>query len=264
MRSKLLMIMAIIAIGAGLAGIFFSGEKTPEPKVSVVKTPPHESVFYKVFRAGSLIKRGAHVHREDLEIVRLSESEARQHGIDGDSLFQLNPQAVYRANQNPGDFVLRQDIVLPDEPEFIGLTIAPDCVPYPVAVDPDAVVGGIIRSGSYVDVLALTGVSNRTSELRHLPAKNITINPVLTHIRVLKIEPGEHKIGDREKVQDHLILEVTRKQVAKLMVARQIARLEVYQSAGVASAKELRANAGDVLPDFKAVKELRANEIVVK
>ncbi|SHO56522.1 Flp pilus assembly protein CpaB [Vibrio quintilis] len=262
MRSKLLMIMALIAIGAGLTGIFFTGENQQVP-VSVEKTQPRP-VFFKVYRVGNHhLKQGDQVRRNDLEIVSLSESEAGKQGIDGDSLFTPDKHAVYRNDYSPGDLVLRSDIVMPDDPEFIDLMIASDCVPYAVAVAPESVVGGIIRAGSYVDVLALTGVSDNKLELDHFSEREITISPVLSHIRVLKIEPGERDIG-ADQIRDHLILELTRKQVARLTIAKQVAKLEVYKSAGVTSAKDLRANAGDVLPDFKAVKELRANRIVVK
>jgi pilus assembly protein CpaB len=261
MRSKLLILVAVIAIGAGLAGIFLPQKKVVRPPVQVSAPAP---VTYQVFQVKKAhLKRGELVNRADLDIARLSQAEAEKKGIAGNRLFSLAPHAVYAKALNRGDLLLRADIVTPEQPEYIDLTIEPHHVPYAIAVDPDTIVGGIISPGTYVDVLVLTGQGNTHSEIGRRMTTEISIHPILAHIKVLQVEQQQKSRG-HDVIENHLILQVTRKQAAQLTIAKQIASLAVYKSAGKVQAKSLVANAGDILPNYKAIKELRADKIIVK
>ncbi|MGC3834559.1 RcpC/CpaB family pilus assembly protein [Moritella viscosa] len=138
-------------------------------------------------------------------------------------------------------------------------------------VPAEAVVGGVIRHGMHVDLVALTLPRSRMSiEFGAVAAKTarmIGVNPVLLNIKILKVV--EQVLTENSELEDvpanvDIILELTRKQVAKVTVAKRIAEIEVHKSIGDYTAGDLKADAGDVLPDFKSVTEMRANHVVIK
>lgn len=61
----------------------------------------------------------------------------------------------------------------------------------------------------------------------------------------------------------NLILELTRKQVATLTVAKRISEIEVHKSIGEYQKADLHADAGDVLSNFKSVVEYRAESVTI-
>ncbi|EGU38677.1 Flp pilus assembly protein CpaB [Vibrio scophthalmi] len=263
MRSKILMLIALVAIAAGIFGLLLS-KSEPTPEIKVAEQIPE--IFFKSYvLANGNVTKGGQVNRADFKIVKLSENEANQKGFDQDALFDFEHGSIYRTDLTEGQTVFASDVVQPSQPNYIELTLAKDHVPYPIEVSPSAIVGGVINIGSYVDILALTGHQNPDPESEKQKKKQVSINPVLTNVKVLKIsvENIDSGFGQGEIEQNYLILELDRKQVAVLTIAKNISAIEVHKSIGNYSLTELEANAGDVLPDFKAIKELRAEQIVV-
>ncbi|MGF1911510.1 Flp pilus assembly protein CpaB [Vibrio kasasachensis] len=262
MRSKVLMIVAIVAILAGLFGLYFAkGESVP---TAIIEEPADVIIKAYVLSKNRAFKSDT-VDRSDFKIVNLSEKEANKQGLNSDVLFDFEPGSVYKKSIQKGKYVFVDDIVQPSEPNYIEFIIADDHVPYPIQVSPSAVVGGVIGAGAYIDVLALTGQKNKDSELGREKKEQVSISPVLTNIKVLKVEINKEdsNFGAAAVGQSYLILELDRKQVAILTIAKTISTIEVHKTVGNYPISELQANAGDVLPDFKAIKELRAEKIVV-
>lgn len=61
----------------------------------------------------------------------------------------------------------------------------------------------------------------------------------------------------------NIVVELTRKQVSKLTIAKEISKLEVQKSIGDYEKSDLQADASDVLPGFKSIVEFRANDITI-
>ncbi|RJX68446.1 Flp pilus assembly protein CpaB [Vibrio sinensis] len=263
MRSKLFIFIAIMAIGAGLFGVFFQNKTLPTIENKITEAP---QVFYKIYRISQpKVTQGQVVKMSDFEIVSLQEVEANKLGINSDALFEYEPGSVYRNDMLQDQTVYPSNLIPPSSPEYIDLIISKNNVPYPVKVSPDSIVGGIISAGTHVDVLALTGVGGFDSELSERKKQTISLTAVLTNIKVLKVEKREIKSGSANKnqLENYLILELDRKQVAVLTIAKKISQIEIHKSIGNYKPSEIQADSGDVLPDFKAIKELRAANIVV-
>lgn len=263
MRSKMLMLIAFVAIAAGVFGLLLS-KSEPMPEIKVAEQAPE--IFFKSYvLANGNVTKGEQVNRADFKIVKLSENEANQKGFDQDALFDFEHGSIYRTDLTEGQSVFATDVIQPSQPNYIEFILAKGHVPYPIEVSPSAIVGGVINIGSYVDILALTGKQNTDPESEKKKQKQVSISPVLTNVKVLKItvENIDSGFGQGEIEQSYLILELDRKQVAVLTIAKNISAIEVHKSIGNYSLTELEANAGDVLPDFKAIKELRAEQVVV-
>lgn len=266
MRTKLILGVAFIAIIFGLYGL--SGNLTRTEEAVSERIEPVK--YYSVWQ----VKEGASstqvVKVEQLQAVQLSEQEAALKGIAEDMTFEFPVGAIYRADMRPGAILHRSDIVDPNSAEYLDLILADGYVPYPLKVSPDSVVGGVIRPGSIIDILALTTPSTVASievgSSSIARGKSITISPVLMGIKVLRVNQSEiNELSEDEvELETHLILELDRKQVSILSVARQIATLEVHKSLGSYRPAELSADAGDVLPGFKSVIEYRADTVTIK
>ncbi|OLQ86344.1 Flp pilus assembly protein CpaB [Vibrio panuliri] len=266
MRSKIILLVAVIAIAGGLFGVFFSNT---EPSVADMpqEVAAEKAVYYKSFvLAKERVSKGQVIHNSDFKIVKLSESEANAVGLDDDEVFEYAPGSIYMHDMQQGQTVYFRDIVQPSDSEYVNLIIDKNHVPFPIKVSPTSIVGGVINPGSNVDILALTGDGKADNEFGATRKENISISPVLVNVKVLKVEVKqvESPYSNNMLDESYLILELNRKQVAILTIAQTISTIEVHKSVGNYPLTELQANAGDVLPDFKAIKELRANKVAVK
>ncbi|MGR5166219.1 Flp pilus assembly protein CpaB [Vibrio astriarenae] len=260
MRTKVLMLLAFIAISVGLYGVLNPPKSESISKIqNLVEDKP---VFYNIYFTNENVVFGDIVSRKDFEIRTLSQEEAGKLGVSSDIVLNIPAGSVYRKELDAGSLVMQEDVLLPDEPGYVDAIIKPNHVPYAVKVNPETVVGGLIDSGTIIDVLAITQPSEGYGNTQ------ISIEPILTGIKVLQVKKEQQtnnpSKGATPSTNNHLILELTRKQVAQLTVAKKIAQIEVHKSIGDYSLNDLSANAGDVLPNFKAIKEFRANQVTVK
>ncbi|MGR5259425.1 Flp pilus assembly protein CpaB [Vibrio astriarenae] len=260
MRTKILMLLAFIAISVGIYGVLNS--QKPQNLSKIQNLVEDKPVFYRTYFLNEGITSGKVVSSKDYEIRRLSEEEAGKWGVTNDITLTIPAGSVYRDNLESGSLLTQSDLLMPDQPGYVDAIIKPNHVPYAVKVNPETVVGGLIDSGTKIDVLAITQPSEGYGNTQ------ISIEPILTGIKVLQVKKEQQTSnaskGAIQSTNNHLILELTRKQVAQLTVAKKIAQIEVHKSIGDYSLNDLSANAGDVLPNFKAIKEFRANQVTVK
>ena len=261
MKTKLIIAVATLAIVFGLYGL--AGKlRTAEP-VALSQTVETETKI-KVWFVGRAVNRGEAVKRGDLQVKMLAESAANQLGITADVDFKFVKGAVYNRAIAAQQAVFVEDIVAPQDIAFIELVIKKRRVPFAIKVDNSDIIGGLIAYGSYVDILAL---SSGGSELGQ--GKSVSIEPVLVGIKVLQVQHPSldsalEVVSLSDKPQEiNLVLELTQKQVATLTIAKRIAELQVHKSIGDVKTSDLSANAGDVLADYKAIKEFRADKITL-
>jgi len=266
MKTKLIIAIATLAIVIGLYGLL---TEVPAATATQVTETVAEENKIKVWFVRNDVKRGQLVERSDFSIRQLPESEANALGIADESSINLDKGSVYNRALTVESAVFPEYITATNDPEYIELVLAENRVPFAIKVDPDVIIGGVIGHGSYVDVLALASggskISFNSDELSQPQFKSISVSPVLIGVKVLKIQQGVMSGGqnNNDVTATVLVLELTRKQVAKLTVAKRIADLEVHKSIGSYKAADLTADAGDVLADYKAIKEFRANDISI-
>lgn len=264
MKSKILTILALfmVAIGAfGLSGIL----RPPEPvRTEVIDETVEAPARIQLWYAKADLIMGQEANREHLAIKSVEQADANYAGFNDDVDLDIKPGMIARLAINKGQYVTQDDFVAPDEDGFVDLTIREGFVPFPILVPPDSIIGGIISHGTDVDIIALSSAHNnlaRNSEVGDSD-KSLELRPILAAIPVLQVLEQEPSNNKEHKV--NLILELTRNQVARLTIAKQLASLEVHKSIGEEGANKLRANSGDVLPNFRSVTEFRAEKTVVK
>ncbi|KLN63250.1 MULTISPECIES: Flp pilus assembly protein CpaB [Vibrio] len=265
MNKKVLLTFAGLAILLGLYGLAGSLSKTPtqefQPEVKQDK-------LITAWRLVNSVGQGQQVKRSDLELLRVTESKATVLGVAEDMLINFSNGLVYAADLNVGELIFQEHLVAPDQEGYVDLVIAKNRVPYAIKVRPQSIVGGVITHGTMIDVLSLslpTEFSIETAETQPTRKRNMFVTPVLTGVKVLQV--NKTLIGETRSApastEVNLILELTRKQVATLTVAKRISELEVHKSIGEYKKSDLHADAGDVLSNFKSVVEYRSNDVTI-
>lgn len=269
MKSKILMMMSLLLLGIALIGLmssYLSTAKTEEN--TTTETKP---TTYEVWGAKSAISLGQKVKREDLRLKVITQDEAFEKGIQADVKLPFVSGMVANTPLLEDQIVMPENITRPDQDGYFNLVMAPGSVPFPILVRPESIIGGVIHSGSKIDVLALTSLSqnlaNQANQANIKDIESISLSPVLMGITVLQVDGAkkdgfankiEESVNSNENKQVGLILELTPKQVATITIARHIAGLEVHLSTGLTLPSELSANAGDVMSGYRSIREFRA------
>lgn len=268
MKTKIVILFAVLAILFGLYGLA-GNMQTPKVITETVAEIQKERMV-KVWFVKQSVQPGQLVERSQLELKLLPESEANLLAVTDDVVLPFESRSVYNRDIVAGSTLFPEDLTHSDDVNFIDLVIATDRVPFAIEVDESDIIGGAINFDSYVDILALASGGSKLSlssdELNTPQFKSVSVSPVLTNIRVLQVQRRVTSTGKSKQSveQTHLVLELSRKEVAIMTVAKRIAELQVHKSIGNYKHSELAADAGDVLADFKAVKEFRADEISIK
>lgn len=253
MNFRILIPVALIAIGAGLYGL--SGNLLKKEQEPVEVTTAEDIHYMTVWKAASAIEMGHVVTRRDFVREKITEQEANQHGLDLESSVNFVEGMVAAQPILPDQWITQDDFATPDQPEYIDLTIAKNKVPYGIKVNSDTMIGGVITHGTIVDIVALSSITQNLASTDNVkPIQTIYYSPLLMAIKVLKVEEKTLDKG----TEIRLILELTRKELATLIIAKKISQIEVHKSAGIEQAEFLNANSGDVLPTYQAIKEYRA------
>ena len=265
MKLKVLVPIALIAIGAGLYGLsenYFS-KNTQQVDTSTKTSDP---LLASVYVVAQEIPKGQQISKALLEVKRIPEEQALQMGIDTSQPLSLPKGGIAIQNIPVGEYVTAATLIFPDELGYIDAVLQPNKVPYALVVDPTNIIGGLITHGTLIDVVALSSEQqNLANEETVTSYQTVSVSPVLMAVKVIKVSQDTYEEGRNKSVTTiTLILELTQKQVAKLAIAKNIAQLEVHKSLGLQEASELQANSGDVLPDYRAIVEFRAGDMMIK
>ncbi|MGF1762016.1 Flp pilus assembly protein CpaB [Aliivibrio kagoshimensis] len=265
MRSKIIISTALVAILMSLYSL--SGLLLPKEIAQSIQPAPKPEKSYKVWFAKRELPIGEKLLRSDLQIKIIPEKEAFSLGITRDVNIEIIKDAVWNTHIDQDTAVTQELLTQPNEDGYVDLIIAENRVPFVIEVNQSSIIGGFISYGSEVDVLALSSTKQiLANEERVSSYKGLSVSPILMGARVLKIDVQNIE-DSRQNITSNqvtLVLELTRKQVGILTIAKRIAELEIHKSVGTYVGNELEANSGDVLADFKAITEYRADTAIIK
>lgn len=272
MNSKLLIVLALLAIAAGGYGLFVPAPDpvvVQAPAVVNVQPPPPPVQQWQVWFSRQPIAKGQVISRSDLELRRLPEPEALALGIASDMKLEFVDQMRAVKSIDAGNVVWPEQLLAPHQNGYMELILTPGHVPFSIQVSEQSVIGGVIRPGTLVDILALSSLKqNLANDVTVRSFETISLTPVLMGVKVLQVNNSAVENSEQLEVtgpsEANVVVELTRKQVATLTIARHIAQLEIHLSTGNSTVSELSANAGDVLTDYKAIQEFRAGAATVR
>lgn len=262
MSSKIIFPVALVLIGAGLFGLsqnYLDNQKSNEVTVAeaVVEETPENTVL--VWVATESVEKKAQLSPELFELKAVPEQDAISRGVDPSEPFTIRDTWIAKNSIESDSWLSINDFVTPESEDYLDYALSENMVPYPMVVKASTIIGGSIRNGSEVDVIAIT--QQKVSEGAYRVA-SIDIQPILAAKTVLKVESNDGIISSNDNVT--VILELARNEVAMLTIAKSVATLELHRSAGVEQAALLNANSGDVLPQFKAIAEYRGDALSIR
>ncbi|MDD9158204.1 Flp pilus assembly protein CpaB [Aliivibrio sp. S4TY2] len=263
MKTKLIILLAVVTIFFGLYGLVNSLSLSPPPLKEIM---PNKVVKLKLWRLKKDVVSGEEIDQRTLALGLVSESKANELGFDENVSIDTKPGVVFRNALSEGSYISMNDVITPDQDGYINYVIAPERIPFPISVDPSSVIGGVISANSFVDILALASPQQSKYNSKNSLRQGVSITPIFNRVKVLQVKESVlENSRDSDQTQTvTLILELTREQAAKMIVAKKIADIEVYKSVGDYDPSELHADAGDILSDFNAITEYRANDVTIK
>ena len=260
MKSKIILVLAVIAISIGLYGMSQTSDiaiSTPEV-ITELDALPETTIV--VWVAKKDIDFGSQLKRVDIKIQRISQTQADRFGIIRDTKFNFNKKLVIKQDIVQGSIITEEMVLTPGQEGYLNLVICDGKVPFNLSVDNDSVLGGAISIGDVVDIASISSSEQNLSNNDIISnVKNLKMAPLLTQIMVLDIIQKEKSIrlnSKSTKIVTMLVLEVTNRELAKLVIAQRIAELEVHKSIGAEFAHELHADSSDVInmPESKKIK----------
>lgn len=264
MRQNMILLIAFISIAIGLFGIsesYFNPKETEtEAKIEV-----QEESKITVWLMKEPLKEGEQITLANVYKKQIVESKANEVGIYQDVEIEIKPGDVVRQDFARDDYFTQQSIVNKKSPEYIDLILKQGMVPYPFATNISTVYGGVIDVGDYIDVISLTSLEQNFADNERVDSyRSVSVSPLLTAVRILAVEDVGKSI-DKNNVT--LVLELSRSDIAKMVIAKRVSQLEVHKSSiesfGGHNLSVHKADTGDVLPDYFSVTELRGKERIV-
>ncbi|WED22296.1 Flp pilus assembly protein CpaB [Vibrio sp. JC009] len=258
MNSKLIFVIACIAITAGIYGI--SGNITAKKQEQPVDKPVAKEKTISVWRAKENLIKGARISRDDLKIVEISETKARESGIKKSFSIDFKKHWYLNRSVNSDELIYSEDLVKPGDDGYLSLVVNEGFAPYNLSLSTEAIIGGSISIGDLVDISTVSSSRQNLSQKSLINDVNqLELTLLISQAKVLNIVyPKQSKRNKKPEVI--LTLEVTNRQLAKLSIAKRIAEVEVHKSVPGQSA-QLYADSGDVIHSsaIRTVREFRSS-----
>ena len=257
MSIKIIVPVGLIAIGAGLFGI--SQQYLNQSNVEeVTAAPVEQEKRVKVLVLNEHLDRGQVLSPVQFSIKQIPESQIP---VSQGDIAEIIPNgAVARKALSSGEWLQTSMYVTPDQQGYIDATISDQMVPYPIIVNRESIVGGVIDHGTKVDVIALSSQQqNLAIEDEVNEFQSVSVSPILLAVKVLKIEKPrdpryDYKQSD-ERRDNRRELHKNRNQGDPRYVKRntRVNQKPVKAKPINIKARNYRGSAANLVPDKKKV-----------
>ncbi|MDC5839079.1 Flp pilus assembly protein CpaB [Vibrio europaeus] len=262
MKQRLTHLIALVALGVGVYGIFSEMFASPlEPQTVVQTEAPQNKI--RVWRVTENVKRGQNFSPDLLEAEVVLENEAHYALAD----LPYSKGAVYRHRVKSGSLLTDDDLITPDDPDYIDAIIKHGMTPFPLAVEQRHIIAAGVKAGDFIDILSLTSLQQNMAQRDSVEsprAANIDVKPLLTQVRVLAVQGKTyddqelaHYGADEASTLVTLVLEIPHPFISKMTLARRLSALEIYKSRQQMYLPE--AQTKDILPGYQGIVELRGS-----
>ncbi|MEI8612103.1 pilus assembly protein CpaB [Enterovibrio sp. Hal110] len=250
MSQRVFFLISILLVFIGVLGLSgFFKSKTP----SAVIAP---NVIYKVAQLNSDIRKGEILERPDIRYIKLTEEDALKNGISNNIEINHISGMVAKRNINASEFIRSNDFLMPGDPGYLDAVTGEGMTPYPLNILRSDYIGLGISVGDFVDIIILTSDEQNigeTSNSKYISSfRSLAVSPLIKNVKVLAIDENDDDFLP-------LTIELSRQQIAKMVIARRIGIIEVIKSSFKVQSHnmDINANTHDVLPNFKSVVEIR-------
>ncbi|WP_281545459.1 RcpC/CpaB family pilus assembly protein [Grimontia sp. SpTr1] len=255
MSSRFVFILAFIAIF--FAAVSFLVNR-PAPVITG-QTPAPKEVAEPVslWVAGETISPKQPVSSQLLVRKAFDAKQANMMGFTSNQSLDWHAGALFTASIKAGEVVRQNHIINPDAPDYIDWIITVGHVAYPLELPSESPMLVNLTVGDHIDIVTLTSPQRNLAEEEVSKAfRTLQVAPLLSYCKVLAVKAAG-KNAQGQPTASAIVVELSRQQVAKLLVAKRVGDIEIFRSAGIVNAEQTQAETRDVLSGHLSVTELR-------
>ncbi|USD67755.1 Flp pilus assembly protein CpaB [Vibrio sp. SCSIO 43136] len=262
MRQRITHLFAILALAVGVYGIFNEVFATKPEADNITQVEPQETKL-RIWVANQSIRKGDNFDPEQLDAQMRLESEVGYALLD----LPYSKGAVFRHGIRAGEVLTADDLITPEDPDYVETIIKPGMVPYPLAMASRHIVAAGVKAGDYIDILSLTSLQQNMAQRDSLEsprAANVDVKPLLNRVRVLAVQGKtyddqelSHYSVDETSTLVTLVLEIPHDFISRMTLARRLSALEIYKSRNQTQLPQ--AQTKDILPGYQGIVELRGS-----
>ncbi|MFD2176223.1 Flp pilus assembly protein CpaB [Veronia pacifica] len=264
MNSRVIFIIAFIAIMTGLYGIYdLVNNNDP---VAVENTPQQKDIHYfSLWKTTKNIHKGSKVTDAELVRVTLPEDEALALGISHDVELNRDSTTLFRGDIPEGKWVFPEMLATKGSPGYLHLITDTDMTLYPLSVSTRNLITDYIQPGDRIDVVAVSSPSANLAQSENLGLDSfsgVSADVLLSGVKVISIaQDNEYGIDPVVKASEGtmstVVIEVNPDILPVLTLAQRTSYLEIYlnQPGRIHQGVDV----SDVIKNYSGVLELRGS-----
>ncbi|MCC8255146.1 Flp pilus assembly protein CpaB [Vibrio campbellii] len=268
MRSRLVLIVAIVALIVGALGVIDLFKSDPQPIATAAVVENTNEEYVAVWMTTEAYEKGHAISAQGVVKQQLPLNEALALGVREDAQISFSPSILLNRSLDLGDIVLPEYQVSPGQPGYIDLLVTEGMTLYPLEVSDQNLINDYIRPGSFIDILTVSSPNDNLAQNIDKPKrfKGVKASMFLKHVKVLNIgddAKGDSSVTARSPSKENglttVVIEVKPDDLAKLALAQRTMHIEIYRSQTYN--KPEYAEVRNVIDNYTGIEELRGNVI---
>ncbi|MCY9852730.1 Flp pilus assembly protein CpaB [Vibrio mediterranei] len=267
MRSRLVLLVAVVALVVGALGVVDLFKSKPQPTIATEVTENKDEEHVAVWMTTEAYEKGHAITAQGVVKKQLPLSEALSLGVREDAKISFSPSVLLNRSLTPGEIVLPEYQVSPGQSGYIDLLVTEGMTLYPLEVSDKNLINDYIRPGSFIDVLTVSSPNDNLAGNVDKPKRfrGVKASMFLKHVKVLNV--GDDK-GDNSSVTARsptkenglttVVIEVKPDDLAKLALAQRTMHIEIYRSQTYKQPEY--AEVRNIIDNYTGIEELRGNE----
>ncbi|MPY26132.1 RcpC/CpaB family pilus assembly protein [Shewanella sp. YLB-07] len=261
LNSKLIFIIAFIAVLTGLYGVADKLLSSPEAVVMPV-SDDEAPITYTLWQVKKNMEKGTFLTLRDLKRVQLGQKEAQALGFNADVDLKLDTQTLTNTALNTDQYLLPELLSHPGDLGYLSLIAREGMTLYPLTVATKNLINNYILPGDDIDILVVSSPEHNLATDTHRIEDFIGLKAslLMRKVRVISIGESESggaapKVKSSNKEETRMVIEVAPDDLARLTLAQRTMHIEVHPSQHYGSNPE--ADVSDVITNYTGVVELR-------
>ena len=268
MRSRLVLLVAIVALIVGALGVIDLFKSDPQPIATAAVVENTNEEYVAVWMTTEAYEKGHAISAQGVVKQQLPLNEALALGVREDAQISFSPSILLNRSLDLGDIVLPEYQVSPGQPGYIDLLVTEGMTLYPLEVSDQNLINDYIRPGSFIDILTVSSPNDNLAQNIDKPKrfKGVKASMFLKHVKVLNIgddAKGDSSVTARSPSKENglttVVIEVKPDDLAKLALAQRTMHIEIYRSQTYN--KPEYAEVRNVIDNYTGIEELRGNVI---
>ena len=268
MRSRLVLLVAIVALIVGALGVIDLFKSDPQPIATAAVVENTNEEYVGVWMTTEAYEKGHAISAQGVVKQQLPLNEALALGVREDAQISFSPSILLNRRLDLGDVVLPEYQVSPGQPGYIDLLVTEGMTLYPLEVSDQNLINDYIRPGSFIDILTVSSPNDNLAQNIDKPKRfrGVKASMFLKHVKVLNIgddAKGDSSVTARSPSKENglttVVIEVKPDDLAKLALAQRTMHIEIYRSQTYN--KPEYAEVRNVIDNYTDIEELRGNVI---